>query len=88
MSTRLSVDLIFLGLIAAVANWIAHAPADPPARAAYLCTPVIVVAGAAAHLEAAMDDDGRTVAPTPPWRFDPGRACLRVITSLSEDLGY
>ena len=88
MSTRLSVDLIFLGLIAAVANWIAHAPSDPPARAAYLCAPVIAVAGAAAHLEAAMNDDGSTVAATPPWRFDPGRACLRVVTSLSEDPAY
>jgi len=88
MSTRLSVDLLFLGLIGAIAGWFARAPADPPARAAYLCAPVIAVAGAAAHLEAAMTDDGRVTPPEPPWRFDPGRACLRVVTRVSEDLGY
>ena len=88
MSTRLSVDLFLLGLLGALASWFARAPADPPARAAYLCAPVIAVAGAAAHLEAAMTDDGRTVPPTPPWRFDPGRACMRLVISLSEEPAY
>jgi hypothetical protein len=88
MSTRLSVDLIFLGLIGAVVGWLARAPADPPARAAYLCAPVIVLAGTAAHLGAAMADDDRIAPPEPPWRFDPGRACMRLVVRVSEDLGH
>jgi len=87
MSTRLSVDLMFLGLIAAVAGWLARAPAAPPARAAYLCAPVITVAGLAAQLDAALMDDERIVPVEPPWRFDPGRACTRLVVRVSQDLG-
>jgi len=85
MSTRLSVDLVFLALVGAAMAWIARAPADPPARAAYLCEPVIAVASAAALLQAAVLDDGNTIAPTAPWRPDPGRVCMRLVFSLSQD---
>ena len=88
MSTRLSVDLLVLALAGAVAAWIARAPADPPARAAYLCEPVIVAANAAAQLHAAVVDDGNTIAPTPPWRLDPGRVCMRLVVSMSEATAY
>jgi len=88
MSTRLSVDLVFLALMGAAVGWIARAPADPPARAAYLCEPVFVVANAAVLLQAAVVDDGNTIAPTPPWRPDPGRVCMRLVLSLSTDPAY
>ena len=88
MSTRLSVDLLFLGLIGAAFGWLARAPSDPPARAAYLCAPVLVVADVAAQLEAAITEDEHVVAPAPPWRLDPGRTCMRVVLRVSEDLGY
>ncbi len=84
MSTRLSVDLLFLALIGAIAHWFSHAPEDPPARAAYLCAPVIVVGRVATQLENALADNGNTIAPTPIWRPDPGRVCLRLVTRLSE----
>jgi len=84
MSTRLSVDLLFLGLIAAIAGWISRAPEDPPARAAYLCAPVAMVAGTAAHLESAMTDDERIAPAEPPWRFDPARACRRVVVRIAQ----
>lgn len=84
MSTRLSVDLLFLALIGAVASWFARAPQDPPARAAYLCGPVIVVGRVASQLENALVDEGNTIAPTPPWRPDPGRVCTRLVMRLSE----
>jgi len=78
---------MFLGLVGVVAGWLARAPADPPGRAAYLCAPVILVASTAAHLEAAMNDDGRVIPAEPPWRFDPGGACMRLVQRVSEDLG-
>ncbi len=87
MSTRLSVDLIFLSFMAAVVGWACRAPPDPQARAAYLCAPVVLVAATAAHLEAAMADDGSVAPPEPPWRVDPGRACTRVVARVAEDLG-
>ena len=86
MSTRLSVDLMFLSLIAAVVGWVCRAPADPQARAAYLCAPVTLLAATAVHLEAAMADDGSVAPPEPPWRFDPGHACRRVVARVAEDL--
>jgi hypothetical protein len=88
MSTRLSVDLVFLGLIGALVGWLARAPADPPARASYLCTPVIVIASVAAHLETALTDDRQIAPPEPLWRFDPGRVCVRLVERVSDDLGY
>jgi len=84
MGTRLSIDLLFLAFIGAVASWFSHAPEDPPARAAYLCGPIIVVGRVATQLENALVDDGNTIAPTPPWRPDPGRVCLRLVIRLSE----
>jgi len=85
VSTRLSVDLFFLGLVAALWGWFARAPEEPQARAAYLCAPVALVAGTAAHLEALMGDDDRVVPPTPPWRFNPAGACRRLVARASED---
>jgi hypothetical protein len=88
MSTRLSVDLMFLALIGAIAAWVARAPVDPPARAAYLCEPVIVAADAAAYLQAAVVDEGNTIAPTPAWRPDPGRVCMRLVIGLTDTRAY
>lgn len=87
MSTRLSVDLIFLSFIAAIVGWACRAPADPHARAAYLCAPIALVGATAAHLEAAMADNGSVAPPEPPWRFNPGRSCRRVVAQVAEDLG-
>jgi hypothetical protein len=88
VSTRLSVDLLFIGLIGTILGWLARAPADPPARAAYLCAPVIVMASVTAHLESMLADEDRIVPPTPPWRFDAGRACMRLVVRVSEDLEH
>ncbi len=88
MSTRLSVDLLFLALIGTVAAWAARAPTDPPARAAYLCEPVIVASNAAVAVQSALLDEGNTIAPTPAWYPDPGRLCMRVVISLSQDRAY
>lgn len=87
MSTRLAVDLLFLSALAAAWGWYTRAPEDPQARAAYLCAPVALVAGTAAHLEALMGDDDRIVPPTPPWRWNPTRVCTRVVSRVAEDAG-
>ncbi len=86
MSTRLAVDLLFLAVVGSVGGWIARAPADPQARAAYLCAPVALVAATAAHVEAAMADSGGIAPPDPSWRFDAARACTRIVAQVSRDL--
>ena len=88
MSTRLSVDLLFLSLIGAIAAWAARAPADPPARAAYLCEPVMVATNAAAALHAAVLDNGNIIAPTPAWYPDAGHICMRLVMGLSQDYAH
>lgn len=84
MSTRLTVDLLFLALAGAVASWFAHAPETPPERAAYICAPVVAVTRFATQLEGAMADDGSTLAPIPPWRIDPSRLCTRLVIRLNQ----
>jgi len=76
---RLSIDLLFLGLLAALAGWLARAPADPQQRANYLCAPVAVFSHAAARMEVAMTDDGRSAPPVPRWHMDPERDCHRIV---------
>lgn len=83
MSTRLSVDLLFIGLIGAAVGWAARAPAQPQARAAYLCRPVIVAATTVAQLEALAREDEGVVPPTPPWRSTPGEACQSLVVRVS-----
>jgi hypothetical protein len=87
MSTRLSVDLLVIGLLGGAVAWAARAPADPPARAAYLCAPVIAASTMAYHLQYALAEESNVVPPTPPWQLDAGRVCLRVVVRVSEDLG-
>jgi hypothetical protein len=81
---RYSIDLFFLGLVGAVAAWAGRAPSDPPARAGYLCAPVVAVARTALALEAALSDDGLVIPPMHP-RFDPERSCTRLVLLLAAD---
>jgi hypothetical protein len=87
MSTRLSVDLFLIGLLGSVVAWASHAPANPPARAAYLCAPLVFASSVTFALESLVADESNVVPPTPRWRFDAGRACGRVVIRVSEDLG-
>jgi hypothetical protein len=88
MSTRLSVDLLFIGLIGSLVGWAAHAPADPAARAGYLCAPVVVASTIAFHLQYLVADENNVTPPEPPWRFDAGHACMRLVVRVSEDLAH
>jgi hypothetical protein len=79
---RMSMDFLFLGFVAAFAAWVARAPADPPARATYLCAPIAGVGDMAARLESAMRGDDHINPPTRAWRPDPARACARIVERL------
>jgi len=89
MRSRLSVDLFFLGLLAALAGWVGHAPAAPEERARYLCAPLGSLSRLATELALSLDDDGQRVPPLPAWRFDAGLTCRRVLENLfaGEDNG-
>lgn len=54
-------ELIGLAAVAAVVGWAQRAPAEPAARARYLCRPVHLAGHTAVALQAMLDDRGRIV---------------------------
>ncbi len=74
---RLTRDMLFLALFAALAGWAARAPAGPEERAAYLCAPVAAVADAAVRVQIALEADENIAPPFGRAHFDAGGSCRR-----------
>ena len=81
---RYTVDLFALGLVFTAAGWLARAPAQPEARAAYLCRPVAVASGALARLEAALSDAGQVIPARHAWLPEVPLDCERMVLRLVE----
>lgn len=84
-SVRYSTELLLLGIGLAVAGWLARAPAQPYARASYLCAPVGFVAREARRFEAALSDHDQVIPPEHAWAPDPAAECVRIVLRLSDD---
>ena len=85
---RITVDFLVLGIIGAVAGWAARAPAEPQARAAYLCAPLATLTNTVSRIEALVAREEPIVPPQSRWP-QPGLQdqCAQWVAALSADAG-
>jgi hypothetical protein len=84
MAMRYTTELLAIGIALGAAGWFARAPAQPDARAAYLCRPVGTFTRVLGALEAAFSDADQVIPPRHAWLPDLPRDCERLVLRLAD----